>query len=120
MEKRTGEKIGWVGGWIGAFIWVAILSILFFYQEKLLQGVLGFALTAMALSSIGFLTPWRFPETPYWKLMLVPYSFFLLSFLWAFWAFGGCEASGLAWWNFSWVLALLVPFIILGKRKWSD
>ena len=120
MGKRSGEKIGWIGGWIGAFIWVAILSILFLCQGKITQGSLGFVVTAVALCVIVFFAPWRFPNTRYWKLMLMPYGLFLLSFLWAFWAFGGCESSGLTWWNFSWVLVLLVPLIVLGKRKWSN
>ncbi len=27
MSDRRQEKIGWIGGWFGGFIWVLILSV---------------------------------------------------------------------------------------------
>ncbi|OHE58747.1 MAG: hypothetical protein A2Z47_13070 [Thermodesulfovibrio sp. RBG_19FT_COMBO_42_12] len=120
MEGRTGEKIGWSAGWIGGFIWVSILSIVFLFQEKYEQGLLGMALTGVAIATIVFFAPWRFPSTPYWKLMLAPYGMFFLSIAWAIWSYGGLGSVGLAWWNFLWLLPLLIPFGILSKRKWTN
>jgi hypothetical protein len=34
MKGRIGEKIGWTAGWVGGFVWVLILSIVFFSKEK--------------------------------------------------------------------------------------
>jgi hypothetical protein len=120
MENRKGEKIGWTAGWMGGFIWVAALSILFFFQGQYKQGVLGMALTGVAMMSIVFLSPWRFPSTPYWKLMLVPYGMFFSSIVWCIWSYGGLAAAGLNWWNLLWLVPLLTPVGILSHRKWKD
>ena len=120
MENRKGEKIGWTAGWMGGFIWVAALSILFLFQGHYKQGVLGMALTGVAMMSIVFLSPWRFPSTPYWKLMLVPYGMFFSSIVWCIWSYGGLAAAGLNWWNLLWLVPLLTPVGILSYRKWKD
>jgi len=31
MIERKGEKIGWIGGWFGGFIWLALLSIIWLW-----------------------------------------------------------------------------------------
>ena len=117
---RKGEKAGWTWGWLGGFIWVAALATLFFFQGKCGPGWAGIALVALAVAAILCCAPWRFPRTPYWKLMLAPYAVFLLSAVWAFWGFGGFKESGLNWWNFLWLASILSPLLILGRRKWSD
>lgn len=120
MEGRTGEKIGWTGGWIGGFLWVGVLSVVFIYQGKHLQGSLGLSLVCIAFVTIVFFAPWRFPETPYWKIMFAPYGLFFLSVIWAIWSYGGVESAGLKWWNLLWLLPVLTPWASMSKRKWSD
>jgi membrane-bound ClpP family serine protease len=120
MKDRLGEKIGWTAGWIGGFIWVFILSIVFLFQKKIEQGLLGMALIGVAIMTIVFFAPWRFPATPYWKLMLAPYGMFFLSIAWAIWSYGGLGPAGLTWWNLLWLLPLLMPFASLSKSKWAD
>lgn len=120
MRNRTGEKVGWVGGWMGGFVWVCILSIVFCVQGKVAQGLLGLVLTAVAMVAIVFLAPWRFPLTPYWKLMLAPYGMLFASGAWAIWSFGGLGSAGLTWWNLFWLVPLLLPFGSLHNRKWTD
>lgn len=120
MKDRIGEKTGWTAGWIGGFIWVFILSIVFLFQGKSEQGLLGVALTGIAIISVVFFAPWRFSSTPYWKLMLAPYGVFVLSIAWAVWSYGGLGSAGLTWWNLLWLLPLLIPFGSLSKRKWVD
>lgn len=120
VGSRRGEKIGWTAGWTGGFIWVFILSIVFLLQQKISQGMSGMLLTIVAVVSIVFFSPWRFPSTPYWKLMLVPYGIFLLSIVWAVWSYGGLASAGLNWWNSMWMLSLLFPLAGLHNRKWAD
>lgn len=120
MNGRRGEKIGWTAGWMGGFIWVFILSCVFLFQGKSAQGASGIALTCIAVTSVVFFAPWRFPSTPYWKLMLAPYFMFFLSIAWAVWSYGGLESSGLTWWNLLWFLPLLFPFGSLSRRRWGD
>lgn len=120
MKDRVGEKIGWTAGWLGGFIWVFVLSIVFLFQGKIVQGLLGMSLTGIAILSVLFFAPWGFPSTLYRKLMLAPYAVFFIAIAWAIWSYGGLGSAGLTWWNLLWLLPLLLPFGILSKRKWSD
>ncbi len=120
MNDRIGEKIGWIAGWAGGFIWVLLLSIIFFSQGKTEQGIIGIALIGASALIIFFFSPWRFPSTHFWKLMLAPYTIFFLSIAWAVWSYGGVNAIGLNWWNLMYLLPMLTPFGVLSKKKWSD
>jgi threonine/homoserine efflux transporter RhtA len=120
MKDRIGEKIGWTAGWIGGFVWVFVLSVVFLFQGNSGQGLAGIVLTGGAIISVVFFAPWRFPSTPYWKLMLVPYGAFLLSIAWAVWSYGGLGRVGLTWWNLLWLLPLLIPLGTISRRKWAD
>jgi len=117
---EKGEKIGWTGGFSGAFIWILVLSIVFLFQGKLIEGITGLLIFMLGIISVSFFTPWRYPSTLYWKLMVVPYLILLVSIFWSVWSFGGLEDSGLRWWNFLWVLPVFTPLIILGARRWED
>ncbi len=120
MESRKGEKIGWIAGWIGGFLWVFILAVIFLFQGKYLNGICGLILTSIAITIIFLYAPWRLPELPYWKLMIIPYVLFLFSIIWVIWSFEGLHEPGLNWWNFSWIIILLIPLCTLGKRKWNN
>ena len=120
MAERRGEKIGWTGGWLGGFIWVAVLAVVFMFQHQWPAALAGLGLVALAVIAIVLCAPWRHPTTPYWKLMLVPYALFLLTVGWAVWAFGLMGDPGLAWWQFAWVLSILTPLVIIGRRRWND
>ncbi len=119
---RSGEKIGWIGGWLGGFIWVAILAIIFLVQGELAKGILGLALTCAAVALILAAAPWKYPNTPYWKLMSPIYLVFFGSIAWAFWSFsdGGTEDIGLCWWNALYLLPTLIPLVTMGQRRWND
>ncbi|WP_028324886.1 hypothetical protein [Desulfatirhabdium butyrativorans] len=116
---RKGEKIGWTAGWLGGFIWVLALSLVFLYQGKVAQGLLGILLSGVAIIAILHFSPWRHQTTLYWKLMLAPYGLFFLSIVWAVRSYGGLEAIGLNWWNLLWLIPCLSPFGMLSNRKWS-
>lgn len=118
--NRSGEKIGWIGGWLGGFIWVALLAIIFLVQGELAKGILGLVLTCAAVALILAAAPWRYPNTPYWKLMSPIYLVFFGSIAWAFWSFSGAEEIGLNGWNSLCILPLLIPLGTMGQRRWND
>lgn len=120
MTDRKGEKIGWTVGWMGGFLWVAIIALIFLYQGKWAQGVSGLVLTGVAVFCILFFAPWRFTSTRYWKLMLIPWVVLLLSVVWAVWVFGGFTSEDLRWWHFLWVLFIITPLCAIGGRKWEQ
>jgi len=63
-DTRRGEKLGWLGGFAGAFLWIPALAVVFLVQGKPLAGLIGFALGALGYGLVVWFRPWRFPETP--------------------------------------------------------
>lgn len=120
MAERKGEKIGWTWGWIGGFLWVPILSAVFLAQGKLWPGMSGLLLFSWALSAIRVFAPWRHPTTPYWRLYLVLFAHFLLTVPWAIWGFGGFGEEKIDGWMLLWLLPILTPIFINGRRTWAD
>ena len=118
--KRNGEKLGWIGGWSGGFIWVVILSIVMLVQAKSTQGGLGLALAGLAGILIMVTAPWKHPDTPYWKLMLPVYVMFAACLVWAAWSYGGLEGLGINRWNTFIILPILIPFGTVGRKRWND
>ena len=120
MNKRKGEKIGWIGGWLGAFLWLLVLSIIMLVRGDTMPGIIAFLMFIVAVLVISLLTPWRFPNTKYWIVLLPPYIVFLISAFTCIMFFGGLETIGLKWTNFLWFVALLRPFFTIGAKTWNE
>ncbi|MBV5310851.1 hypothetical protein, partial [Chromatium okenii] len=120
INTRRGEQLGWKFGWLGGFIWVAVLSGVFFWQGKWLESASGVLLSITAIAAIHKFAPWHYPTQPYWKLMLAPYSLMGASIVWAIWVFGGITANDFNAWSLLSLLPLLIPFGTLSRRTWVD
>jgi hypothetical protein len=122
MAGRAGEKLGWIGGWIGAFLWVAILSIIFIVQGRPLAGAAGLLIVAAAAALVLLFAPWRHPRTAYWKLLLPAYAAVAASIAWAVVGFGvdALREEGTSPWAFGLVVQMLLPFLNAGGRRWDD
>jgi len=120
MKDRNGEKIGWIGGWLGSFLWVLVLAVVFLFQGKRNAGIFGLALAGLGVFYILSCAPWKCPETPYWKLMVRLYAVLLAAVAWVVWSFGGWRAAGLSWWNLFLLLPVLTPLLTIGRRTWNQ
>lgn len=120
MKNRNGEKIGWIGGWLGSFLWVLALAVMFLFQGKNRAGIIGLALVALGAFYIFSCAPWKSPHTPYWRLMIRLYAVLLTAIAWAVWAFGGLKGSGLNWWNLLLLLPVFSPLFTVGRRTWMQ
>ena len=120
MQQRRSEKIGWIGGWLGGFIWLCLLSILLLVQGRIANGLLGLGLFAVAVLFILTLTPWKHPETRYWKLMLPIYAVLAASIGLYVWIAGGLDKLGVSWWSLLWLMVLFIPLGNVGTRRWKD
>lgn len=119
MEHRSGEKIGWIGGWSGAFVWLLLLSGIWLAQGLFPRALVGLTLLALGLGSIIALAPWRHPHTPFRLLMLPGYVVLLLAVIYAV-AVTEEAHRELSWWSITWLLPLLIPMITAGGRTWQD
>lgn len=120
MVERKGERLGWIFGWLGAFLWVAVLAVVFLARGLAVEGVCGLALTAVAVLCVFAFAPWRKPSRPMGTLMIPLYLVFFAAAAWAIRSFGGWKAAGLKWWNLLVLLPVLIPLATAGKRTWAD
>ncbi len=120
MHNKKALKVSWAGGWGGSFIWVAVLAVVFFFRAHYIGCITGLIIAGVGYAVAMFFSPWKHPDTTYWKLMLAPYVMFFISIGWAIWAFGGIEATGFNWWNMLWVIPMLTPFGVLSNNRWND
>ena len=120
MRERNQEKLGWVGGWLGGFIWVLILSMVFFFQGKMLQAGMGLLITCVACAAILGCSPWRYPLTTYRLLMVPIYILFFVAVGWGVWSLGDPRQMGInSWWSVFLLLPILLPLWIVGDRRWE-
>jgi hypothetical protein len=120
IASRAGEKLGWLGGWAGGFLWVLALAVLFLLRGQLVDGLVGLALVGLGYGAVVFFRPWRFPETRYWRLLILPYIVMFAAVPWAIWSFSAESAEDLSWWQLLPLLAVLSPFATIGWRRWRD
>ncbi|MEW5875570.1 MAG: hypothetical protein AB1752_10350 [Candidatus Zixiibacteriota bacterium] len=121
MDSRRGERLGWTIGWLGGFLWVAILAVMLALQSRWAAAVTGCAIVVGAVAVILRASPWRCPRTPYWKLMLPVYALFFGAIGWAVLVAGDLHELGIVnWWSLFLLLPLLLPLWINGRRRWSD
>jgi hypothetical protein len=121
MHERRQEKIGWVGGWLGGFVWVLLLSVMLLVRGETLPAVIGLLIFAMACAAIGIFAPWRHPLTTYRRLLAPLYMLFFCAVGWGVWSFGGPRQIGLnSWWSLLIVMPLMMPLWMGGKRRWQD
>ncbi|MBC2716071.1 MAG: hypothetical protein HF978_12260 [Desulfobacteraceae bacterium] len=120
MMNRKGEKMGWIGGWSGGFIWLGLLSIVWVFQNKISNGMIGIMVFIVAITTIVATAPWRHPHTKYWKLMLPIYLLFFISIFLCIYLYGGLDSIGLKWTSFFWVIPCLIPFVTTGNRTWDS
>jgi len=120
MNHRRGEKIGWTGGWLGSFLWLLILGTIWVIQGRTTAGLAGLALFLVGSTLIFLLSPWRHPQTRYWKLIL-PLSISLITAAALFIRLsGGWRMNGLNPWQSALFLPLvLLPMLTLGRRTWQ-
>lgn len=118
-DSRRGERLGWLLGWMGTFLFLPVLAVVVWLQGQHWIAVASVPLWALAELLVFRLAPWRYPSTRYWRLMLPLYVVLLASVVLVMVGFGGLEGSGLRWWNMLWVLPMLTPLFILGGRRWG-
>ncbi len=118
--ERKGEKAGWTWGWIGGFLWVAIVALVFLAQGKIAAGCTGLLVFVTAIWAIRRFAPWCHPATPYWRLYLSLYLLFLLTIPWAIWEFGGLGDEQLNGWLLLGLLPTLTPIFINGRKTWAE
>ena len=119
-KHRRGEKIGWLGGWIGGFLWLGILSVIWQFQGRTFAGILGLLLFVLAATTIYRTAPWKHPAVYYRKLMLPIYALLLAAIALSVWLMDDPGRYGFKWPNLLALMPAVLPLVIAGKRRWND
>ena len=121
MSDRRQEKIGWIGGWSGGFVWVLISSIVVHARGQVAGAAIGFLIVVLAGLAIAMAAPWRHPRTRYRLLMTPIYLLFVASIGWGLWVWDGPRNMGFAsGWSLLVLLPTLMPLWLIGNRRWEN
>jgi len=120
MSNRKGEKAGWIGGWAGGYIWIAVLAVLFLCQDNTAAGLAGIGIFMLGIISVFQTAPWKHPSTPYWKLLIPLYLIIMLGVLWCFWSYGLFSSTNFKIIYIFWIIPLFSPFLTIGRKTWDD
>ncbi len=121
MDDRKQQKFEWIGGWLGGFIWVLILSVIFLFQGRAVQAWVGLVITFGAVIVIWYFSPWKHPRTTFRLLMTPIYVLFFAAIAWAVWAMEDFQSMGInSWWSALILLPVFLPFWTVGTRRWDD
>lgn len=119
-ESRKGEKIGWLGGWLGGTIWIMVLPVLLYSRGELLSAVIALVLFCIAMILVPVMAPWRHPQTPYYLLLLPLYAVYLGTLILAIVSLDLFREEHIRPWYFLWILPCFSPLFIMGHRRWTD
>ncbi len=116
---RRGEKLGWLIGWSGGFVWLLALAVVWLVEGRVWVAAAGILLWLAAELFVVRFTPWRYPGTRYFWLMLPLYLILIAATVLVMVGFGKKELSARDWSSFAWILPMLTPLFILGRRRWD-
>lgn len=119
QDARKGERIGWIGGWSGSFVWLLILVVMQLVKGGFSSALVGLMVLAVAAFCILRFAPWRNPTTPYWKLLLPIYGVIFLAFAYAV-TVGRQYGFNLEWRYLFWLMPMFIPFFTLRDRTWDQ
>ena len=117
-----GPEAGWTWGGFGSLIWLPILAVVFLCKGKVFAGTVTFLLFAGSVFYVIRYAPWKYPDTPLWKIYLGLAALLILSVIviYSLWIFGTAYGyQGL--WQIVYLLSVfLIPVFVFGNRSWRD
>ena len=116
MNQRKGEKIGWIGGGLGGFVWLLILGIVRLASGHSGPGLLALGFFLAGTACVFLLAPWQHPRTLLWKLLIPLYAVLLAAWI----VIGEPYRAGTHWGSWLGVLPVLLPLGIVGHRRWEE
>ena len=120
-KDERGRRWGWILGFMGASLWILLASIMLFIKPDLAGASLSLGLYFIILFFIFNWTPWKRPDTAFWKMYLVNVVFILSMLPYFAWRFDlsldDLRSSGL---SLVVLIPILIPIFILGRKSWNE
>jgi len=112
-------RAGWICFSIAMVFWILPFGIVWIVQGKYVFGAAGLALCLVATWMILAFVPWKYPDTRMWKLLIPPYSMFLLAVLLLVYVLNGFRNLAEIQYGM-WLIPCFVPFMTFGYRTWNS
>jgi hypothetical protein len=121
MEERRGEKIGWIGGFLGGLLWMPFLSIFWLLIDRIIVGSLGLIFFVLGVYFIIKFSPWKYPDTKFYLLMLPFYIILILAIvLFVFFGWNILESErDFPLWSLVIMIPIFSPFFVMGWKTWN-
>lgn len=117
--KRPWIQWGWLISSLGGTLWLMPFGALWLLHGHFFFGTLALAICFFALPAIWFSAPWKYPNTTLWKLLLIPYAFFLVSVLLLLAYFEHLNNMSQLQYG-AWLIPCFTPFFTLGYKTWNS
>ncbi len=118
-DERRSQRLGWTLGFGGGSIWMIgpVLGAFAFGAYRL--GLLSLAMLLLNLALIVYLSPWKHPNVPLWKLYfpIVAFQLVWASAVITMYEWYGGQSEGLP--PMTW-LAVFLPLLIFGRQRWDQ
>lgn len=118
-KQSKGLKIGWLGGYAGATLWMLLLGIVRFAQGQNYRGLLWTACFLICVEITWLFLPWRRPEIELRRLYFVSVTPIVITVLLMLFLNVALEGSVL-WSVIPGILVLYLPVFTLGRKTWND
>jgi hypothetical protein len=118
-DRRKGEKIGWLGGWLGSFFWLFLMGCVFVFQGRWFSAAVAMGLFVLAVVTIIFAAPWRHPHTPYRKLMGPVYLILFAALVFGIWTYRGFLGQEFNPLQLLSLTPILLPLILMWNKTWA-
>lgn len=115
---RRGEKIGWIGGWLGGTLFFPIGAVVWLSCYNIPAATIALMVYIGFVSLAFTITPWKYPQTKYWKLLL-PYYLLLIvgTALLLMTGFHNIQGS-FKYFSAFYLLPAVLPFFTVGEKTW--
>jgi hypothetical protein len=118
--KRTGERVGWIAGWVGTYCWLLYFGIRYLWRGNFFPGTILFFLPVLGIVLLSPFSPWKYPSTKYWKLLTVPYLILIAGMISYIWAEGGMNSPTMKWYNILILLFAFLPIFTMWNKTWES
>lgn len=109
----------WLGFATTGTIWILPFSGYWLVQGSYFPALAGLSLCLACIPVFLGVAPWKRPDTRLWKLLLLPYGFFLGAVLLLIYVFTRFEDLSRIQYGI-WLLPCFGLFFTLGYRTWND
>ncbi|MGE4292268.1 MAG: hypothetical protein AB7E32_08665 [Desulfovibrio sp.] len=120
-KLQRSIRIAWLLGLAGVSIWMPVLTWTVLAAGDATGGIVGTGWYGACLGMAWYLSPWRNPGVPLWKLLGICLGAVLLGAIFFIVRYELYqEATRQFVWSMAALAAMFLPAFLVGKKTWRD